>query len=131
MKLSRIPQSARLAWCLINVTRLAAVALLSLTPSVFAQGAEHDVDILAKKTVCAIQLHNTRFFSDIVDPQGIEMGFDEPTITAAQFRNELRAKGGSYCVIFDDPDCSREGNTRSSSLSSLQHLVGDGVVIKT
>jgi hypothetical protein len=131
MKPGRIPQSARFAWRLINLTHLAGVALLSFTASVFAQVAEHDVDVLAKKTVRAIQLHNTRFFSDIVDPQGIEMGFDEPTITAAHFRNELRMKDGAYCVIFDDPDCSHEGNARSSSISSLQHLIGDGVVIKT
>jgi hypothetical protein len=40
-------------------------------------------------------------------------------------------KSGAYCVIFDDPDCSHEGNAKSSSISSLQHLIGDGVVIKT
>jgi len=103
-------------------------------PSIFAEtpAAQHEaVRHLADKVLEAIRNKDARFLSELVDPAGIGLGFDQDPVSAAQFKKELAEKRGAFCVLFDYP-CRRGGVLISPTGSSLRHLLmAQPVTIRT
>ena len=75
---------------------------------------------LAGKTLDSIRNNDADFVAALADPTGIYVGFDADKMSAAQFRKELKAREGVYCVIFD-ASCPKDVQT-SSAGSSLRQL---------
>ncbi len=75
---------------------------------------------LAQKTVYAIRDKDTAFISANIDEKGVFVGIDSDRMSAAEFRRQLSAKTGVYCVIFD-PACLPQNN--GSAAKSLRDLV--------
>ena len=123
---------------LINEAKIAAGILLCFGYLAFAQGAAphgvnrgNEVRLVAERTIEAIRNKDTSFLSQLVDPKGIGLGFDQDAISAAQFKKELAEKRGAFCVLFDYP-CKGGGVVASPTGSSLRHLViGQALSIQT
>lgn len=102
---------------------MAVVAALSgLACSLLAQvhAAERSTVLrLSQRIIKAIQTKDVDYLSSIIDPKGINMGFDTDPMSADQFRKELKGRGATYCLLFDDSTCEKTAGT------TIQHLIRD------
>jgi hypothetical protein len=81
-----------------------------------------DVDSVARRTLDALREGDSQFLLTIVDREGISLGIDTPRMSVARFREELVAKRGVYCVIFDS-SCLGKNGKDSGSLSSIREIL--------
>jgi len=116
MKLNFFPRGIIVLWMFFWPT----AASMSQETCREKKTAPDDVLSLAEKTLDAIRNNDVGFVATLPDPTGIYVGFDASKMTATQFRKELAAKNGVYCVIFDS-SCAKEfqGSPRPSSLRQM------------
>jgi hypothetical protein len=82
-----------------------------------------DAVLVARKTLDALRNGDSDFLLTVVDRSGIFMGIDTPKMSVARFKEDLAAKRGVYCVIFDSSCLGEKWRGNSGSPSSIREIL--------